>query len=111
MQWLVYVHNHPGAEPSREAGALLDEEAAPPAGEPGSYARVWIDNLASDPASEVRKIVSQLFADYPPIEGLSSTHMTEMASLELLTGPGFEDASTIAEALVAALATGRAKVA
>ena len=108
MQWLVYVHNNGSAGASREAGAVLGDAPTAPLGDvPVSYARVWIDRLAGDPAAEIRKVVAELFRDYPPLEGLPATHMTEMASLEINVAPGFEDQEAIASALIRALEAAR----
>ncbi len=103
MQWLVYVHSN-GDAASREAGAVLGDAPVVPAGSaPASYARVWVDRLSEDVAAEIRKVVGQLFLEVPPLEGMPGTHMTEMATLEICTGPGLDDRIAVADALVAAL--------
>lgn len=112
MQWLVYVHNNGSAGASREAGAVLGDSPAVPAGdEPVSYARVWVDRLAKDPAAEIRRVVAELYRDYPPLEGLPATHMTEMASVEISAAPGFDDEEAIARALVEAFESASADAA
>jgi hypothetical protein len=112
MQWLVYVHNNGDTAAAREAGAVLGDAPTVPLGdEPTTYARVWVDSLASDIAAEIRKVVGQLFADYPPLEGVPGTHMTEMATVEVCTGPEFQKREAIEQALLGALVAAEADAA
>lgn len=108
MQWLVYVHNLGENGEERRQGAVLAPSPLVPAdGRINSFARVFIDELAPDLEAAVTTVVRELFRDYPPFEGVPASHMTELANLQICTGPGFEHESQIVAALREALADAR----
>jgi hypothetical protein len=84
----VYVHNlNSGA--ARCDVLHGDAPVAPDSGELASYARLWIDEMESDPKGAMRRTIQEAL-EWPREHGEKILHMTATTSLEMELGPDFD---------------------